>query len=191
MIVAFEGIDASGKATQVRMLKEYAEGKGVKVTCFDFPRYETDTGKRIKELLQLEHEDRNPLDLQALMTVNRYECQGTIEHAQARGDLVILDRYWLSGYVYGAGDGLSKDWLVRIHKNLIQPHQWFITDISIDESFRRRPDREDAYEASVDRLRNARANYIVIASQTPNARILNAMRSPEEIHQEILENLEM
>lgn len=189
MIVAFEGIDASGKATQVRMLKKYAEDKGIPVKCLSFPNYETGTGKKIAELLK--DPNRDPLVLQAMMSVNRYEAQPTIGYAQARGELVILDRYWMSGLVYGAGDGLDKNWLWVIHQQLIQPHQWFITDINIPESFKRRPAREDDYEADKGRLVSARMAYLAEAARTPNVRILNAMRTPEQVHQEVVENLEL
>lgn len=50
MIFTLEGIDASGKATQAKMLTE-ALNKDYVTTAFDFPRYQTRTGKAILGLL--------------------------------------------------------------------------------------------------------------------------------------------
>ena len=182
-IIAFEGIDACGKQTQVTLLREYLE-RGSEVSVFSFPNYETITGKKIKELLKAP--ERDPLVLQALMTANRYECQIDIEVARMSG-FVIFDRYWLSGLVYGSGDGLDRQWLVDIHSRLIQPHHWFILDVTVEESFKRRPVREDAYEADVDRLNAARAEYISFAGRHPCASFINAMQDEELVFDDILQ----
>jgi len=181
MIVAFEGIDACGKETQVRMLERHAINKGIKVSKFDFPNYTTDTGKKISGLLKSEDDERDGLILQSLMTVNRYESAHKIEEAHARGELVILDRYWMSGLVYGQTDGLPLDWLLRVHARLIQPHQWIVLDISVGESFRRRPKREDEYEMNEKRLMEARQFYRSAQDIVSDVFIVKADQSPEEV----------
>jgi dTMP kinase len=197
MIVAFEGIDACGKQTQVRMLEEYANRNKMASVAFDFPNYETPTGKKISELLISSDDNRDALVLQSLMTVNRYEMQDTIEDAHFRGELVILDRYWMSGWVYGQTDGIDPTWLESVHLPLIQPHQWILLDIPVGESFKRRPQREDAYEASRARLEASRRLYLQAAMGEPEARlfemvkIIDATKPPEWIHKEILGCLEL
>lgn len=194
MIVAFEGIDACGKQTQVRMLKEHAEKLGHKTRVFSFPDYESPTGLKIKELLRAE--ERDPLVLQSLMTVNRLEKQIKIEVAQIHGELTILDRYWLSGWVYGQTDDLSQAWLTDIHEKMIHPHQWIILDIPVEESFRRRPVREDAYESSKARLNHARHLYLaalntVLHNPHGPCMTIDATLEPEAIHAQVLHCLEM
>jgi dTMP kinase len=197
MITAFEGIDACGKATQVGMLMAHCANNLIPYSAHSYPDYETETGKKIEELLKLPDGERDGLLLQSLMTVNRYESQHLLEEAHARGELVILDRYWVSGLVYGQTDGLDRDWLVRVHNKLIQPHQWIILDTSVEESFRRRPAREDAYEASHDRLTNCRKLYLQAASEIlpqldgTQVEVLNGMNTPMEIHRAVLRCCEL
>lgn len=54
MIVVLEGVDASGKATQSRRLVKNLEEAGVRTMLFDFPRYDTYTGRSLKALLKRE-----------------------------------------------------------------------------------------------------------------------------------------
>lgn len=191
MIIAFEGIDACGKETQVRMLQRYCAAKGIKTTKLDHPNYESDTGKKISELLRVPDEERDALVLQSLMTVNRYESQHLIYQAQLEGQITILDRYWMSGLVYGQTDGLSLDWLVKIHEQLIPPHQWIVLDISVGESFRRRPKREDEYEMNEKRLLEARQLYLSAQDIISDVAVINASQSPEEVHAAVLRCCEL
>jgi dTMP kinase len=187
MIIAFEGIDACGKSTQIRMLEEQTELNGFSSKVFSYPNYETDTGKKILELLKAPK--RDPLVLQTLMTVNRYENQTEIDVAQRMGMIVILDRYWLSGLVYGLSDGLPLSWLLNVHNRLIQPDQWIVLDISVEESFRRRPVRDDAYEASEQRMKFCRQQYCDAQDSISDLSIVNAMQAPKVVHDQIFEIL--
>lgn len=101
-IVAFEGIDASGKATQSKMLVARLQELGVETERFDFPHYNSPSGREILSLLKREwwvtcgssmtieevnstapieevavnvevDEERIAFVLQCLMTINRYE----------------------------------------------------------------------------------------------------------------------
>lgn len=188
MIVAFEGIDACGKSTQIEMLTKAAVEKGVETALFSYPNYQTDTGKKILELLKAP--ERDPLVLQCLMSANRYENQNTID-ALDPTTLVILDRYWLSGYVYGLADGLPFDWLMDVHFKLTRPHQWIVLDIPVDESFRRRPVREDEYEASHERLEKASRAYRGVSVWLRDSLVIDATRGAEDIHARVLSCLEL
>lgn len=173
MILAIEGIDACGKETQISMLKE----RFPKAHTITYPDYSSVTGQVIQKMLNEENPD--PVKLQALMTVNRLESQPEFlgkEH-------VFLDRYWLSGYVYGTVDGLSQEWLMQIHRALIQPDVWVVLDISAEESIRRRKHRQDLYESNFDRLCDA---SILYKNPPIPCAIIDGERDPEVIHAEIL-----
>jgi dTMP kinase len=191
MIIALEGIDACGKHTQVRMLSEVAEAKGIQVLNLSFPNYLTETGQLIRDMLT--SEVRGPLLLQSMMTINRYEVSDKIDEAQLMGKLIILDRYWMSGWVYGQTDGIDHDWLETIHRPLVQPHQWIVLDMPVEESFRRRPVREDLYESDRKRLEKARSLYLQ-ASRRPcfdPCEVIDASKPKEWVHHEIVRCCEL
>ena len=50
-LIAIEGTDGSGKATQVKALVERIRAMGIGVVSFSFPRYKTPTGRAIRDYL--------------------------------------------------------------------------------------------------------------------------------------------
>lgn len=184
MLVAFEGIDACGKSTQIEMLKKAAVPLFPSCQVFSYPNYQTSTGEKILQMLK--DPERDPLVLQCLMTVNRYEEQFLVEEVLEQGALVLLDRYWLSGMVYGAADGLPQSWLHRVHEQLLRPDHWFVLDLPVIESFRRRPNRDDDYESNADRLKIARHRYMLWCASTPSGHLMDGQLSEQSIHENIL-----
>lgn len=168
VVIALEGIDAAGKATQAAALAQLFSAQ-----LRAYPNYKTETGQAILKFLKGDVEVLDPacyapgagplpehvVALQALMTINRYEAQGEIRSLITGGHSLVLDRYYMSGVVYGQCDGLSENWLYRIHQDLIKPDLYVYIDISVEESFRRRPDRLDKYEENREKLGQARMFY--------------------------------
>lgn len=189
-IVCFETIDAGGKQTQAKMLADYIDGQPVSkdgellrghttdaVLRKSFPAYDTPIGKLILAKLKGEWgivAAREPgrleewpaisdaLVLQSLMIANKMELADEIERAYVvEGRTVVLDRYIVSGLAYGMADGLELELMERLHARLPKAHHVLI-DIPVEESWKRRPKREDAYEADKERLSRARTNYLNI-----------------------------
>ena len=102
----------------------------------------------------------------------------------------MLDRYWASGYAYGTADGIDSDWLLTIHDALPQPDLTVLCDITVEESFRRRPVREDAYEASRERLELARRAYHRLAARDRDRWLLtDPSGTADSVHAQIMERV--
>lgn len=187
MIIAFEGIDACGKSTQIEMLKNWWDSNNQsKARIFSYPNYDSLSGRVIKRFLNERPTEDFPLILQSLMTVNRLENQAELSLYEKNG-LAILDRYWLSGLVYGHYDGLPQEWLLEIHQTFTQPDLWIVLDVSVEQSFLRRPERDDQYETDKERLESVRDLYL--QSSPRGAFILNGTIKPDEIHEIVLRRL--
>jgi thymidylate kinase len=178
--VVIEGLDASGKQTHSKMLAEILGAKR-----FSFPNYESVTGKAILGHLKKEwtcvdngllsdgsgrfaapstiHErdqSLNALVFQALQTANRLEILPEIEMARRVGP-VVFDRYWQSAAVYGVLDGLSPELALRIQAGALpQADVNILIDISVEESFKRRPERRDRYETDAEYMQKVRNGYL-------------------------------
>lgn len=158
MFVILEGIDASGKHTQSKLLAE-----ALRARLYSFPAYDTSMGEVIQAHLtekwsakhgrditvtdpdyELEHLD--PIVFQACMLTNKMELAPRIHKAMCDGHNVVCDRYWPSGWVYGAADGLEKYWLEAIHEWLPQPDLFILLEVDPKDSVARRPERRDRYE---------------------------------------------
>ena len=102
------------------------------------------------------------------MLVNRAEQMPLIEtFADDPNSLLVLDRYWLSGLAYGMCEGLDRSWYLSTVTRDVLPDYWFLIDISVEESFRRRPTRGDYYEKNSALLRQVRGRYVELFIDLP------------------------
>lgn len=163
MLYAIEAIDAAGKATQARRLAD-------RIDCrvLSFPDYSSPTGRAISGHLRAEWAvERWPpgpsLDMlvrQSLMLTNRLEHFDALALASGSHDHhLVLDRYWASGLVYGRVEGLDRSWLELVHRPLPRADAWVLLDISVEESFRRRPLRRDNNEGDSAKLEAVAVEY--------------------------------
>ena len=166
MIVVIEGLDASGKATQSKLLASKLKG-----TRFSFPNYDSATGKAILGHLKKEwacggrQENAaawkllDALVFQCLQTANRLELLPSIRKALEEGP-VVFDRYWQSGCVYGGLEGLDYAWLRYTQEHPMPKADLnILIDIPVEEGFTRRPERRDRYEIDRLFLETVRAGY--------------------------------
>jgi dTMP kinase len=95
-VIAIEGIDGAGKATQARLLADACGRFGQRGVVFSFPDYETPTGKLIAAYLRGEVKG-DPRLLASMYSLNRLEKLAAIQAALADPDtVVIFDRYTAS-----------------------------------------------------------------------------------------------
>lgn len=192
-LIVIEGNEAAGKDTHTRLL-----ATACAATRLSFPDYTTDTGRAIHALLTrpyvpdafLDAGQNAALVLQALMTMNRYEVAPKLAEAASRD--IICDRYYLSGVVYGTVEGLSEDWLWTVHARLPQPDLWILLDVSVEESFRRRPQRRDRNERDRNKLERVRDEYLRVFREAgprrcPEQRfmVVDALGTVDEVQQRI------
>lgn len=96
-LIVIDGTDGSGKATQVRLLRERLARDGVRVQAIDFPQYrENHFGRLIRECLDGKHGDFlsvSPRIASVLYAADRWECSQKIARWLDDGYTVIADRY--------------------------------------------------------------------------------------------------
>ena len=107
MLIVIEGVDASGKATQTRLLSERLAGAGKKVHTVTFPDYESDSSAPVKMYLSGElgetADSVNPYAASALFAVDRFCSYRTSwKKYLDEGDIVIADRYVTSNFIHQA-----------------------------------------------------------------------------------------
>ena len=204
MLIVIEGIDSGGKATHSKLLAERLKG-----TRFSFPNYDSVTGKAILGHLKLDwaavmlrsdSENSSPLDavvFQCLQTVNRIEQLPAIYEAMKHGP-VIFDRYYQSAYVYGALDGVDPTWNRSVQESAMPPADVnILLDITVEESFKRRPERRDRYEADRRFLEKVRGGYLTLwkeRSETgivgwPVWTVVDGMESVQAVQEKLLDCL--
>ena len=185
MLIAFEGLDQSGKETQAQRLGERLTSDGHRVWLVSFPDYTTPVGAEIGRALAGERE--YPADvMQLLYVTNRYERKPELAAWLAAGDVVICDRYVGSSIAYGETQGLDPAWLMEAQRYLPQPDLTLLLDIAPETAVRRKASGRDKYERDLALLTRVRESYRRQAAAPGWARI-DGERDRDEIAREILE----
>lgn len=94
--IAIEGIDGSGKRTQLDLLANSLEGRGVAIARFSFPRYGSSFGKLVAAYLNGEFGSLASVDAHfsaLLYAGDRFEAKKDLEGALGSGQTIVADRY--------------------------------------------------------------------------------------------------
>lgn len=197
MFVTIEGIEGSGKTTQVRLLAEALGRLGVRVRVTHEPGG-TPLGERIRELLLHRRDlEISPLAELFLILADRAEhLERVVRPALARGEVVLSDRFSESTLAYQAyGRGLDLD-LVRTADAAVRqglsPDLTFVLDCPVAVGLARtqlrragsRPDRFESEAASFHE--RVRTGFLALAAADPaRIRVVDGTQPPERCAAEI------
>jgi dTMP kinase len=165
MLIAFEGLDQSGKETQASHLRARIEQDGHRVHPLSFPDYATPIGREIAKALAGDREF-GPDVMQLLYVANRCEFRPKLDLWLAAGDVVMCDRYRASSIAYGEAQGLDPAWLSEIQQYLPPATLTVLLDISPETAVQRKATGRDRYERDLSLLARVRESYRRQAEQT-------------------------
>ncbi len=198
--ITFEGLDGSGKTTQVRLLADYLVRRGIRVVVLREPGA-TPVGESIRALL-LDSRSQGLLPLSELLLYyaarNQNLCQQIIP-ALAEGKWVVCDRFADASAAYqGYGRGLDLS-LVKSLNRMVnrgkKPDLTVLIDIEPSIAVARARDRnsrlgvdEGRFEAeSLEFFHRIRKGYLQIAAQEPcRVHVLDGSQAVEALHKEIV-----
>ena len=185
VLIAFEGLDQSGKATQASHLRASLEAHHLRVEALDFPDYKTAIGAEIARTLR-EDTNRAPDVTQLLFIANRYEHRAAMEEWIRQGAVVLCDRYLASSVAYGEAHGLDPAWLYDVQRWLPQPALTILLDIDPDTAVVRKQEDRDRYERDLALLTRVRASYLKQAEQFGWA-VLDGSQHPTTVRDAIVQ----
>jgi len=197
--ITFEGIDGSGKSTQLRLLAGYLKDAGCEVVLTREPGG-TPVGIRLRGALLDAHEEVDPLTELLVFAADRAQhVRRVLRPAIAAGQVIISDRYADATVAYqGAGRGFSPELIaeiVQLATEGLKPDLTVLFDLSVEDSIARtsrrangkqKGDRLDA-EASDFHVR-VRDAYLELARADPERiKIVETNRPAEETHKRVKE----
>ncbi|MEN9827958.1 MAG: hypothetical protein RJA11_574 [Bacteroidota bacterium] len=198
MFITFEGIDGSGKSTQIQLLKEMLEKRNHVVTTLREPGGNI-LSEQIRQLLLDSKEQVDPRCELLLFTAARAQLvSSVIRPALEAGKIVICDRYIDSSVAYqGYGRGLSIESIESINDfataGLI-PDITFIFDLSVDDAAKRAGFRSNDNQTKPDRMERSgdaffertKQGYLDIAKKSDrNIFIINANDAMNDIREQV------
>ncbi len=194
--ISFEGIDACGKSTQVKMLLNHMNVSFNNAILVREPGGST-ISEQIRDILLNKNLNEMSDRTEALlMTGSR--AQLTYEKISTNlndGKNVIADRYSDSTLAYqGGGRGLDLEWLIELNRFAtydLSPDVTFLIDLHPQEAIKRKNNENDRIEkAGMDLQVRVRNSYLEIAKRFhERIVILDGHDEINNIHQQILEEL--
>jgi dTMP kinase len=158
LLIAFEGLDQSGKQTQAERLRDHLKQEGRKARLVAFPDYGTSIGEEIARALQGER-DYGPDVMQLLYIANRYERKPDLLRWLEGGLVLVCDRYVASSVAYGEAQGLDPAWLIDLQKFLPPAAVTIFLDIAPETAVQRKAVDRDRYERDLTMQARVRESY--------------------------------
>ena len=199
MFITFEGIDLSGKSTQIRLLEKYFKEKKRKVITVREPGG-TQISEKIRDII-LDREHLKMEFLTEFLLFSSSRCQLVneiiIPHLK-KGYIVLCDRYYDSSTAYqGYGGKIDLKTINMINKTAtggLNPDLTFLINISIEESIKRKnliKKNEDRIEQKkISYYRKVINGYLQISRENKKRfKVIDGSKSKEDIQKEIIQTI--
>lgn len=208
-LIVIEGSDASGKATQTKLLVERLRAGGKPVETISFPRYGQISAALLEGYLKCGRygpvDSVNPFAASLLFAVDRFDAAAQIRKWMEEGKIVVSDRYVESNAGHQGGKIPDPEkrkafllWLLDLEYEKVgipKPDLVLILYVPYTLSVRLAHHRgeRDGHEMSVGHLKNANETYRWLARNYPgNIRLIDCARgdemySSEAIHKKIMD----
>ena len=197
--ISFEGIEGCGKTTQIARLSEFLNSRSISHTITREPGG-TAVGEGIRKIL-LNSETIHLTAASELLLFYASRSQNILEKikpALDRGEMVICDRFYHASMAYqGYGRGIPLDFITRLTElvcDRFRPEITILLDIEPAVGLARararnhgRVEDEGRFEAEdLEFYTRVRNGYLDLATRDQRIRVIQADRSIEEVHREIV-----
>ena len=197
LFVTFEGIEGSGKSTQLRILARRLRRLGVPLLVTRQPGG-TPAGARLRRLLLHAGNIDPRAELLLMFADRRQHLTESIEPALAAGTLVLCDRYTDASRAYqGAGRGLGEDLVDLLHTRFcgLEPDRTYLFDCPPATGLARvaaaRGEKDRIEREALAFHRRVRAAYLSRARKEPDRfLVLDGTCSVEDLAERVAGDLD-
>jgi len=207
LFITFEGVEGSGKTTQIRRLKKYLTQKGIPCKVTREPGGASIGEKIRKILLNPDHGEMAPATELLLYEAARAQhVNEVIKPLLEKGGVVLCDRFSDATLAYqGYGRRIDLKWIQRLNhlsSHGVRPDVTFLLDCPSDLGLKRaiqrnrtlKQEREDRFEREeIEFHRRVRKGYLAIARKEPRrVKVIDTRPGEEKVFekiQKIVDNL--
>jgi dTMP kinase len=200
--IVIEGHDGTGKSTQVEMLREYLEQRGIASEEVHEPDG-VPIASELRTIIKNGNLERDPITNLLLFTAARraiYEQK--IAPTLDRGAWVLAARNWISTVAYqGYGEGLDPNLVKSVTRQFTDLHymlpDWTVV-LTLEDNEQRAEriaergelENPDTFESKDDEFQDRVKNGYLDIAKKSSIQTIDASPSKEEVHQQIVQGLE-
>lgn len=196
MFITFEGIDGSGKSTQIKLLKTYLSDRGIQSHIFREPGG-TEISESIRSLLLHDTEEMDPVTELLLFSSARSQLIAEkVIPLLENNETVILDRFYDSTVAYqGYGrESAPLNDIMQLNKIAAHgqvPDLTFYMRLSIDDArARTSSNRKDRMEKSgIEFFRKVSEGFDKLSREEKRFRVIDATNEQSRVHHDIVSHL--
>lgn len=207
-IIKIGGLDGSGKSSQIKLIKEYYENKGLKCKFIHFPMYgHNKYSDMISSFLRGEYgenDDVNPWFVANIYAMDRSSYLKELKVDLHQYDVLIMDRYVYSNIAFQCAKiknnkekELLKKWILDFEFNFIslpKPNLILFLDVPINEIEKRLNDdrkgddrnylngKKDIHESDIKFQEKVRDEYIKMNNEIDNFNIINTFDKDNKLY---------
>lgn len=210
MFIVIEGIDGSGKSTQIALLQEYLKERKIKFEYLHFPRADSPVyGELISRFLRGElgsNDQVNPYLVALIYAGDRKDAAPAVSKWLNDKKMVIVDRYVLSNIAYQCAkldneperDKLKK-WILNLeysYNKIPRPDINIFLDVPFNFTIERLTnerggedrsyllDSKDIHEADIDFQNRVREMYLYLAKTEPALKMISCSENNQMMKSE-------
>ncbi len=187
VLFAIEGIDGAGKTTQSEILVLRLRKQGFIVASFHEPT-DMKWGKKIRELANNGRNVSAEEELRYFIEDRKQDVEKNIQPALDRGEIVIMDRYYLSNIAYQGALGLDPGMILKENVFAPEPDIILILDVAprigLTRVHKRENGRPNHFE-DPEYLKKVRAQFKTLETSLVNVQVINATRTITQVAENI------
>lgn len=206
LFIVLEGIDGSGKTTQIEVLRKYLDEKNIPYEVISFPQYgKNEYAEKIYLYLSGKFVEVNQYSIAKAYASDRKTVREQISNWLENGKLVIANRFVSSSKAH-MGANLPDEkreeffkWLDQLEyetNGMPKPDLTILLNVDpkVGQENALKDHKVDLHEKSIEHETKAAQIYLELSKNEPNWMVVNCMengqmRSKQEIHQEIVDVL--
>jgi dTMP kinase len=210
--IVIDGIDGSGKTTQIELLAIALRTSGLDVIKYDFPQYGQKSAGPIEEYLSGKYGNVNPEVASLFFAVDRFDAGAKLKEAVNAGECVLTNRYvtssaghqggkiddhqerneffrWLNNLEYEIFGIPKPDLTIVLHVDAVVAQELSGHKYKGSRKFTNGHEK-DLHEKDLDHLKRAEKIFLEIPEFFPNTKLVECMENgkllpPLEVHNRI------
>ncbi len=186
ILIVFEGTDGTGKSTQLQLLSCYLQEKGYQVVTTREPT-DGHYGRKIRSLYMNRNKYSREEELELFLADRREHVHELLIPALKQGKIVLCDRYFLSTAAYQGARGFDPEKILQQNHFAPDPDLALLFQVPLDTGLERiTSGRGDTLNDFEQRENLDRVAAIFSAIKKPYIRAIDANRSIEEVHRQVV-----